>query len=208
MVYPCLQLNWTDSDWWRRLLNTWLWMMRVCMALKDVYLHSCHNAGKFFKWLYSSKLLHDFTWGCVAWPKVAWLYERFYIFRRCCLSMTERLHDLMRGLNRFRRFCATPGRLSDLRKCCETQGFLHQFWYELMIWLKQKMPWTIVPLRMIGPVFKEKMDILFRNWQWWMHGCKQDHVHLALWGPLKSTRRKNESEGEKCNVTSNKKNYL
>ena len=50
--------------------------------------------------------------------------------------------------------------------------------------------------RMIRPEKDEKMHILFRNRQWRMDGCKQDHVHLALWGPLKSTRRKNESERE------------
>ena len=41
-----------------------------------------------------------------------------------------------------------------------------------------------------------------------MYGCKQDHVHLALWGPLKSTRRKNESEREKSNLNKQEVKYL
>ena len=41
-----------------------------------------------------------------------------------------------------------------------------------------------------------------------MDGCKQDYVHLALWGPLKSTRRKNESEREKSYKQEEKYLYL
>ena len=41
-----------------------------------------------------------------------------------------------------------------------------------------------------------------------MDGCKRDRVNLALWGPLKSTRRKNESEREKSNLNKQEVKYL
>ena len=73
-----------------------------------------------------------------------------------------------------------------------------------MIWLKQIMPWTIVPLRMIGPVFKENMHILLEidNGKW-MDVNKTTSISLS---GVHSKVRGEKTKVREKSLTSKKKN--
>ena len=74
-----------------------------------------------------------------------------------------------------------------------------------MISLKQIMPWTIVPLRMIGPVFKENMHILLEidNGKWMdvnkTTSISLSGVHSKVRGEKTKVREKS-LRGKKKNI--------